>query len=57
MENGFSKIMNVLKILIWAYNLMVNNTIRRKYIFVENNKIELLFSKYTFGLTFQSPSP
>ena len=41
---------------MWAYNLMVNNIVRGKYIFVENNKIEKLFSNYTFGLTFQSPS-
>ena len=27
-----------------------------KYIFVENNKIEILFSNYIFGLTFQSLS-
>ena len=35
---------------------MVNNIVRSKYIFVENNKIEILFSNYIFGLTFQSPS-
>ena len=45
-----------LKISMWAYNLMVNNIVRSNYIFVENNKIEILFSNYTFGLTFQSPS-
>ena len=28
---------------MWAYNLMVNN-LRSKYIFVENEKIEILFS-------------
>ena len=31
---------------MWAYNLMVNN-IRSKYIFVENEKIEILFSIYS----------
>ena len=36
---------------------MVNNIVRSKYIFVENNKIEILFSNYMFGLSFQSPSP
>ena len=44
------------KISMWAYKLMVNNIVRSKYIFVENNKIEKLFSKYIFGLTFQSSS-
>ena len=39
---------------MWACNLMVNNIVRSKYIFVENNKIEILFSNYIFGLTFQS---
>ena len=39
---------------MWAYNLMVNNIVRSKYIFVENNKIEILFSNYIFGLTFES---
>ena len=39
---------------MWAYNLMVNNIVRSKYIFVENNKIEILFSSHIFGLTFQS---
>ena len=33
---------------------MVNNIVRTKYIFVENKKIEILFSNYLFGLTFQS---
>ena len=33
-------------------NLVVNNIVRSKYIFVENNKIEILFSNYIFGLTF-----
>ena len=33
-----------LKISMWAYNLMVNNIVRSKYIFVENNKLEKLFS-------------
>ena len=31
---------------MWAYNLMVNNIVRSKYIFVENDKIEILFSNY-----------
>ena len=44
------------KISMWTYKLMVNNIVRSKYIFVENNKIEKLFSKYIFGLTFQSLS-
>ena len=35
---------------------MVNNIVRSKYIFVENNKIEIVFSNNIFGLTFQSPS-
>ena len=35
---------------------MVNNIIRSKYIFVEKNKIEILFSNYIFALTFQIPS-
>ena len=26
---------NILKISMWAYNLMVNNIVRSKYIFVE----------------------
>ena len=29
---------------MWGYNLIVNNIVRSKYIFVENNKIEI-FSK------------
>ena len=41
---------------MWAYNLIVNNIVRSKYIFVENNKIEILFSNYIFGLTFQYAS-
>ena len=28
------------KISMWAYNLIVNNIVRSKHIFVENNKIE-----------------
>ena len=44
------------KISIWAYDLMVNNIIRSKYIFVENNKIQILFFNYIFGLTFHSAS-
>ena len=39
---------------MWAYNLMVNNIVRSKYIFLENIKIEILFSNYIFGLTFES---
>ena len=35
---------------------MVINIVRCKYIFVENNKIEILFSNSIFGLTFQNPS-
>ena len=46
----------ILKISMWTYNLMVNNIIRSKCIFVENNNIEILFSNYIFGLTFQIPS-
>ena len=47
-EKQFSKGFNIM--------LMVNNIVRSKYIFVENNKIKILFSNYIFGLTFQSPS-
>ena len=50
------KIITFLKISMRAYNLMVNNIIRNKYIFVENNKIEISISSYIFGLTFQSPN-
>ena len=39
---------------MWAYNLMVNNIVRSKYIFLENIKIEILFSNYIFGFTFES---
>ena len=46
----------ILKVSIWAYNLMVNNIVRSQYNFVESNKIETLFSNFIFGLTFQSPS-
>ena len=35
---------------------MVNNVVRNKHSFVENNKIGILFTNYVFGLTFQSPS-
>ena len=38
---------------MWVYNLVVNNIVRKKYIFVENNKVETLFCNYIFGLTFQ----
>ena len=31
-------------------NFMVNNIVRSKYILVEKNKIEILFSNYIFGL-------
>ena len=41
---------------MWAYNLIVNNIVRSKYTFLENNKIEILFSKYIFRLTFERPS-
>ena len=41
---------------MWAYNLMVNSIVRTKYIFVENDKIEILFSNCMFWLTFQSPT-
>ena len=41
---------------IIGHILLINNTIRSKYTFVENSKIEMLFSNHTFGLTFQSPS-
>ena len=37
-----------LKISVWAYNLKVNNIVRSKYIFAENNKIEILFSNYIY---------
>ena len=40
---------------MWAYNLMVNNIVINKYIFEENNEIEILFSNFIFELTFQSP--
>ena len=38
------------KISIWAYDLMVSNIVRSKYIFVEKNKIQILFFNYIFGL-------
>ena len=47
-EKQFSKGFNIM--------LMVNNIVRSKYIFVENNKINILFPDYILGLTFQSPS-
>ena len=47
-EKQFSKSFNIM--------LMVNNIVRSKYIFVENNKITILFSDYILGLTFKSPS-
>ena len=47
----------VSKLLMWKLNIaLVNNIVRSKYILVENNKIEILFSNYIFGLTFQSSS-
>ena len=49
-------ILLILKILMWAHNLMVNSIVRSKYIFVENNKIEILFLNYIFAFNFQSPS-
>ena len=33
---------------------MVNNIVRSKYVFVKNNKIQILFSNYILGLTFKS---
>ena len=41
---------------MWVYNLTVSNIVWSRYIFVENNKIEILFCIYIFELTFQSPS-
>lgn len=38
-----------------AYTFMVNNIVRSKYNFAEKNKTEKLYSKYIFGLIFQSP--
>ena len=35
---------------------MVNNIVWGKYIFVEDNEIEILLSNYIFGLTFESKS-
>ena len=29
---------------MWAYNLIVNNIVRSKYIFVENDNIEILLT-------------
>ena len=42
---------------MWVYNLIVNNIVRSKYIFVENDKIEI-FSKKDFedGLWKISPN-
>ena len=37
-------------------HLRINNIVRSKCIFVESNKIQILFADYIFGLTFQSPS-
>ena len=48
-------ILLIWKISMWAYNLMVNSIVRSKYIFVESNKIEIMFLNYIFGFTFQSP--
>ena len=36
-----------------SYNLIIHSVIRSKYIFVENDKIEILFCNYIFQLTFQ----
>ena len=36
---------------MWAYDLKVNNIVRSKYIFVEDNKIEISLSNYIFRLT------
>ena len=44
------------KISIWTYDSMINNIVRSKYIFVEKNKIQILFFNYIFGLTFHSAS-
>ena len=33
-----------------------NNIVISKYIFMENDKIEIIFSNYIFRLTFQGPS-
>ena len=43
-------------ISIWTYDSMINNIVRSKYIFVEKNKIQILFFNYIFGLTFHSAS-
>ena len=43
-----------LKIYFKIFSTIVNNNVRSNYIFVENNKIEMLFSNYMLGLTFQS---
>ena len=42
----------ILKISMWPYSLMVNNIVRTKYILVRNIKIEILFLYFIFGLTF-----
>ena len=47
-------LLTILKISMWVYNLMVNNIVRSKYVFVKNNKIQILFSNYILGLTFKS---
>ena len=39
---------------MWAYNLMVNNIFRSKYIFVENKKNEILFSNLLSKVHLQS---
>ena len=33
-----------------------NNIVRSKYIFIKNDKIEIIFTNYMFRLTFQGPS-
>ena len=33
-----------------------NNIARSKYIFIKNDKMEIIFSNYMFRLTFQGPS-
>ena len=47
---------NSLTLIFPTITALVNNIVRSKCIFVENEKIEILFSNYIFGLTFQSPS-
>ena len=39
-------------ISMWAYNLVVKNIVRSKYIFVENNKVEILLLYYIIYINF-----